>query len=100
MCRSPSAAKRIVDLAAISSWQGKGRAMPWHPFCFCAWPLHRGGRTAMASHTDASLLVPEARAFYRDALRTLRAARLPYLVGGAYALEQYTGIARHTKDLD
>jgi hypothetical protein len=26
--------------------------------------------------------------------------QVPFLLGGAYALERYTGIARHTKDLD
>jgi hypothetical protein len=30
----------------------------------------------------------------------LDAAAVPFLVGGAYALERYTGIARHTKDFD
>ena len=25
---------------------------------------------------------------------------MPFLVGGAYAFERYTGIARHTKDFD
>jgi hypothetical protein len=54
----------------------------------------------MAGRATTSPLAPEARAFYRDALRTLNAARLPFLVGGAYALERYTGIGRHTKDLD
>ena len=38
--------------------------------------------------------------FYRDVLRTLNDARLPYLLGGAYAYAHYTGIERHTKDLD
>lgn len=30
----------------------------------------------------------------------LQAAQVPVLVGGSYALERYTGIARHTKDFD
>ena len=38
--------------------------------------------------------------FYRDALECLNVARAPYLVGGAYAYALYTGIERHTKDLD
>jgi hypothetical protein len=38
--------------------------------------------------------------FYARSLRQLRAARVPFLVGGAYAFERYTGIARHTKDFD
>ena len=38
--------------------------------------------------------------FYVAALNVLREAAVPFLVGGAYALERYTGIARDTKDLD
>jgi hypothetical protein len=45
-------------------------------------------------------LDPETRAFYRRALHRLKDAGVPFLVGGAYAFERYTGIARHTKDLD
>jgi hypothetical protein len=37
---------------------------------------------------------------YRHALATLNEAGVPYLVGGAYAFERYTGIARETKDFD
>ncbi len=43
---------------------------------------------------------PQAFRFYRHALEVLRGARLPFLVGGAYAFSAYTGIVRHTKDLD
>lgn len=42
----------------------------------------------------------EAQPFYRDVLVRLADAAVPYLVGGAYALRQYVGIARDTKDLD
>ncbi|MBA3545704.1 MAG: nucleotidyltransferase [Nannocystis sp.] len=45
-------------------------------------------------------LDPQARAFYVHTLETLNASGLPYLVGGAYAFARYTGIERHTKDLD
>lgn len=45
-------------------------------------------------------LDPRARAFYTRALAALNAAGLPFLVGGAYALQRYTGIERHTKDFD
>jgi len=38
--------------------------------------------------------------FYRDALQTLTAAGVPFLVGGAYALNRYTAVPRETKDLD
>ena len=46
------------------------------------------------------LVDPQAREFYVAALAALNAAGLPYLVGGAYAFARYTGIERHTKDLD
>jgi hypothetical protein len=42
----------------------------------------------------------DAQVFYRDAIRVLRAAGVPFLVGGAYALAPYTGVVRHTKDFD
>ena len=43
---------------------------------------------------------PESLDFYRRTLEILTAAGVPFLLGGAYAFEQYTGIERHTKDLD
>jgi hypothetical protein len=42
----------------------------------------------------------ETQAFYRHVVRLLNAERVPFLVGGAYALAEYTGIVRHTKDFD
>src|SRR5688572_25529681 len=45
-------------------------------------------------------LEPETWRFYRDAMSALNDADAPYLVGGAYAYERYTGIERHTKDFD
>lgn len=41
-----------------------------------------------------------ALAFYRTALELLNREQLPYLVGGAYAFQRYTGVARHTNDID
>lgn len=38
--------------------------------------------------------------FYRQAMTILAEAEVPALVGGAYALERYTGVSRHTKDFD
>ncbi len=58
----------------------------------------------MRDSTPASLcgddLHPETAAFYRHVLQTLKLSSVPFLVGGAYAFNQYTGINRHTKDLD
>ena len=41
-----------------------------------------------------------ACSFYLAALHSLRRSGIDFLVGGAYALERYTGISRDTKDLD
>jgi hypothetical protein len=38
--------------------------------------------------------------FYSDTLALLNKKKMPYLVGGAFALHHYTGISRDTKDLD
>lgn len=45
-------------------------------------------------------LSPETAKFYRGAMDTLCHAEVPFLVGGAHALANYTGIGRNTKDLD
>jgi hypothetical protein len=41
-----------------------------------------------------------AQAIYRRALQLLTDADVPFLLGGAYAYAHYTGVVRHTKDLD
>jgi hypothetical protein len=41
-----------------------------------------------------------ASQFYGDTVRTLTDASVPFVVGGAFALKHYAGIARGTKDLD
>ncbi len=38
--------------------------------------------------------------FYRRSIDVLDAAGVPFLVGGAYAIELYTGLSRKTKDFD
>ena len=38
--------------------------------------------------------------FYRDTLDILQEAKVPILIGGAFAQEYFTGISRDTKDLD
>jgi hypothetical protein len=54
----------------------------------------------MQQQSMGEVLSPETRAFYEHTLTILRDSHIPFLVGGAYAFERYTGIARHTKDLD
>jgi hypothetical protein len=50
--------------------------------------------------TTGAGLDPVSRQFYRRVMGRLEARGIPFLVGGAYAFERYTGIARHTKDFD
>ena len=42
----------------------------------------------------------ECAAFYKHAIGLLRQNEIPFLLGGAYAICVYTGLARHTKDVD
>lgn len=46
------------------------------------------------------VLDPQARDFYIHTFSVLGEAGIPFLLGGAYAFAQYTGIERHTRDLD
>ena len=56
--------------------------------------------TRRAPLSTRHMVLPPARAFYESTLRILTGARIPFLVGGAFALKHYAGIARDTKDLD
>jgi hypothetical protein len=50
--------------------------------------------------TAGAGLDPGSRAFYQRVMARLTTHGVPFLVGGAYAFERYTGIARYTKDFD
>jgi len=53
------------------------------------------------SLTHGDFWIPEEeREVYRRALSALNEARVPYVVAGAYAIYEHTGIYRQTKDLD
>jgi hypothetical protein len=53
------------------------------------------------SLTHSDFWIPEEeREIYKLALDTLNAAGIPYVVTGAYAIYEYTGIYRDTTDLD
>lgn len=53
------------------------------------------------SLTHGDFWIPDAeRDIYRRALEALNAAGVPYIVAGAYAIYEHTGIYRKTKDLD
>jgi hypothetical protein len=53
------------------------------------------------SLTHGDFWIPEEeRIVYRRALEALNSAGIPYIVAGAYAIYEHTGIYRKTKDLD
>jgi hypothetical protein len=53
------------------------------------------------SLTHGHFWIPgDQRTVYRLALETLNAGGIPYVVAGAYAIYEHTGIYRQTKDLD
>lgn len=53
------------------------------------------------SLTHGDFWIPDdEREVYKRALEALNAAGLPYVVAGAYAIYEHTGIYRKTKDLD
>jgi hypothetical protein len=55
--------------------------------------------TALAPSLEDEV-APATAAFYRRALQVLTDAKVPFLVGGAFAHACFTGIRRSTKDLD
>lgn len=52
------------------------------------------------THATTNIVDPQARVFYIRTIKALQAAGVPFMIGGAYAFGRYTGIERHTKDLD
>src|SRR5581483_1702094 len=50
--------------------------------------------------TPETSLPPPTCDFYRHVLERMNDEGVRFLVGGAYALAHYTGISRHTKDVD
>jgi hypothetical protein len=55
---------------------------------------------ALPGIPNHDILPPETLDFYQRMIRALIESDVPFMVGGAYALARYTGIERHTKDLD
>jgi hypothetical protein len=54
----------------------------------------------MEKYSPSKSAASAQHAFYRDVLNLMNDSQIPYLVGGGYALDHYTGIARDSKDLD
>jgi hypothetical protein len=56
--------------------------------------------SAVALAPTQSLVETPSRQFYRDAMQALNRAKVPFLVGGAFAFIHQAGIDKSTKDLD
>ena len=61
---------------------------------------HNPPETSSITFSEPQILVPRQEALYREVLMELEGHRIPYAVSGAFALREYTGISRMTKDLD
>src|SRR5262245_48012664 len=64
-------------------------------------PRHPLTAEERKSVTHGDFWIPDAeREIYRRALEAVNATGVPYVVAGAYAIYEHTGIYRKTKDLD
>jgi hypothetical protein len=52
------------------------------------------------SSSEPPRFAPEQEKLFRDVLRIMNDRKIPYVVSGAFALHEHTGIWRDTKDLD
>jgi hypothetical protein len=52
------------------------------------------------STSEPPKFAPEQQSLFREVLELLNASGIPYVVSGAFALHEHTGIWRDTKDLD
>lgn len=52
------------------------------------------------SSSSPPVFPPEQEALFREVLSLLNDTGVPYVVSGAFALKEHTGICRNTKDLD
>src|SRR6266550_3837257 len=58
------------------------------------------GTVSPVSSSAQSELHADQERLYQDVLRLLTDQRIPYVVSGAFALQEHTGVHRPAKDLD
>jgi hypothetical protein len=63
-------------------------------------PALNGKPVVLTRNYSSNVCDDDTPLLYPEALHALQRARVPFLIGGAYALARYTGIERFTKDLD
>lgn len=101
LCRTVNSVGRVtkswrtVPATSLGRWVGREKPRPRPGTQFA----HQGVRgVPMASPSSEETTKTED--FYRDGVRVMARADVRFLVGGAYALLDYTGIRRQTKDFD
>jgi hypothetical protein len=63
-------------------------------------PRDNSPESSSVTSSEPQILTPEQEALYREVLIAMEERKIPYTVSGAFALREYTGICRMTKDLD
>jgi predicted nucleotidyltransferase len=63
-------------------------------------PMQGAQRPLPVSSSDPPSFAGEQKRLFRGVLRAMNERAVPYVVSGAFALQQHTGIWRDTKDLD
>ena len=63
-------------------------------------PEDNSPESSSVTTSEPQILTPEQEALYREVLMAMEERKIPYTVSGAFALREYTGICRMTKDLD
>lgn len=64
------------------------------------WVPENGEKSLPVSSSQRPEFHPDQRALFTEVLQLLNDNRVPYVISGAFALYEHTGIGRDTKDLD
>jgi hypothetical protein len=65
-----------------------------------AWVPKQEDKPLPVSSSTPPVFPPKQAGLFREVLQLMNERRIPYVVSGAFALQQHTGIWRNTKDLD
>jgi hypothetical protein len=86
-----------MKLGIILAWRRDAQEPdgigPWPPRC-SLFPV------ALRTNDWVQLIPPDQWRIYRQVIDTAQKARIPFAIGGAFAVATYTGSWRNTKDLD
>src|SRR3954470_258735 len=93
---------RAGSLADEGGCRRKEKALshntPWRGHIQCL--VANDDKPLPVSSSVQPTLPPEQLGFFREVLEMMNEQGFPYVVSGAFALQEHTGIFRDTKDLD